>query len=105
MKSVLATLLISGSVFSFPHPPNASEPVHAISRVSEAACIRSYSEKERIACMKLVDSAILKAYWVGKLNQFCNSQLNKTAEKEKQCNEVALITETLHEMGDNYLEE
>ncbi|WP_145557378.1 hypothetical protein [Yersinia canariae] len=105
MKLVLATLLISSSVFSISHPPNETKPVHAISRVSEAACIRSYSKKEYVACIKLVDSAILKAYWVGKLNQFCNSKLNKTGEKEKQCSEVALITDTLNEMGDNYLEE
>ncbi|CNL46331.1 hypothetical protein [Yersinia proxima] len=105
MKILLSILLISNSAFSASSSTNERIPVPAIMRVSEAACIRSYSVKERIACIKLVDSSIVKAYWAGKMSQFCKSPFNKSAGKDKQCRVVTMLSGALDEMSGRYLEE
>ncbi|CNC12719.1 hypothetical protein B7R74_18825 [Yersinia pseudotuberculosis] len=99
----LTLLFISTPVISISPPINL--PIPAVALVSEAACIRSYSAKEHIACMKLVDSAILKAYWVGKMSQFCKSPFNRSAGKDRQCRVVTMLSGSLDEMSGRYLEE
>ncbi|CNH85833.1 hypothetical protein [Yersinia pekkanenii] len=103
MRLLPTILLISTPALSISH--SIDVPVPAIAKVSEAACIRSYSVKEHIACIKLVDSSILKAYWVGKMSKFCKSKLNKPAEKNKQCNNILMLADALDDIGSRYLEE
>ncbi|MGE4802479.1 hypothetical protein AB8989_19115 [Yersinia hibernica] len=105
MKLLLSILLISNSAFSGSSSTNEYIPVPAIARVSEAACIRSYSVKEHIACIKLVDSSLVKAYWAGRMNQFCKSPFNKSAGKDRQCRGVKMLSGALDVISGRYLEE
>ncbi len=105
MKLFLSILLISSPAFSVSSSTNENIPVPAIALVSEAACIRTYSVKEHTACIKLVESSIVKAYWAGKMRQFCRSPFNKSAGKDRQCREVKMLSRALDEMSSRYLEE
>ncbi|ELI8291992.1 hypothetical protein RSG31_002435 [Yersinia enterocolitica] len=105
MKLLLSILLISSPAFSVSSPINENMPVPAIVLVSEAACIRSYSVKEHTACIKLVDSSIVKAYWTGKMSQFCKSPFNRSAGKDRQCRAVKMLSCALDEISGRYLEE
>lgn len=105
MKLLLSILFISSPAFSVSSSINENMSVPAIALVSEAACIRSYSEKEHTACIKLVDSAIAKAYWAGKMSQFCKSPFNRSAGKDRQCKVVKMLAGALNEMSSRYLEE
>lgn len=99
----LTLLFISTPVCSISPPINL--PVPAVVLVSEAACIRSYSVKEHIACMKLVDSAILNAYWVGKMSQFCKSPFNRTTGKDRQCKVIFMFSDAFNGMSRRYIDE
>ncbi|MDN0124123.1 hypothetical protein QVN60_13200 [Yersinia aleksiciae] len=103
MKLLQTFLLLLTPAISFSQSTN--EPIPAIALVSEAACIRSYSIKEHIACMKLVDSSILNAYWAGKMSQFCKSPFNKTDGKDKQCKGVFMLSKAFDQMSRRYIEE
>ncbi|CNH97733.1 MULTISPECIES: hypothetical protein [Yersinia] len=105
MKFITAILIISAPVFSLSMQINEPIAVPAITRVSEAVCNRNYVNKEYIACIKLVDSSLLKAYWAGKMNVFCQSKFNDQPSKEKQCITIMMISNALDEMGSHYLEE
>lgn len=105
MKLLLILIVISFPIYSSTQLIDTPIPTPAITRVSEAACIRSYSVKERVACMKLVDSSIIKAFWVGKMSQFCKSPFNGIAGKYIQCRNIFILSDALDEMGGKYVEE
>ncbi|OWF86064.1 hypothetical protein B4907_02325 [Yersinia kristensenii] len=71
-------------------------------KVSEAVCSNRYVTKERIACMKLVDVSILKAYWVGQMKSACTS---KFGGPNPSCSNIRRLANALDRMGGQYLEE
>ncbi|ATX62824.1 hypothetical protein [Yersinia hibernica] len=105
MKLIAATLAMSVPAFSLSMPIDEPMAVPAIARVSEAVCNRNYSGDEYITCIKLVDSSLVKAYWAGKMNVFCQSKFNDQLTKEKQCSTIMMISDALDEMSRQYLEE
>ncbi|CNI99765.1 hypothetical protein [Yersinia vastinensis] len=102
MRVYLMLFLAFFPAFSFASEPQTLLAVPAIMKVSEAVCSNRYAKKERIACMKLVDSSILKAYWVGQMKNTCASKFNVS---KPGCVNIKRLVKALDKMGDQYLEE
>ncbi len=102
MRSFLIIFLVSFPIFASAGEPQSFLPVPAIMKVSEAVCSNRYVTKERIACMKLVDVSILKAYWVGQMKSACTS---KFGGPNPSCSNIRRLANALDRMGGQYLEE
>ncbi|AJJ11665.1 hypothetical protein CH64_243 [Yersinia rohdei] len=102
MRINLMLFLFSLPVFAFSKEPLPLLAVPAIMKVSEAVCSNRYVEKERIACMKLVDLSILQAYWAGQMKNTCSSKFDTS---KPTCVNVKRLISALDSMGGQYLEE
>ncbi|MFV8797796.1 hypothetical protein ACNSO8_04000 [Yersinia sp. LJYL362] len=102
MKNFLLVFLVSFPAVAISSEPQSLLAVPAIMKVSEAVCSNRYITKERIACMKLVDVSILKAYWVGQMKNTCNSQFTGP---NPSCQNIKRLANALDKMGGKYLEE
>ncbi|ATM96305.1 Uncharacterised protein [Yersinia frederiksenii] len=102
MRIYLMISLIFFPIVSFSSEPKSLLAEPAIMKVSEAVCSNRYVKKERIACMKLVDLSIVKAYWVGQMKNTCNSRFDAS---KPGCGNIKRLVKALDRMGGQYLEE
>ncbi len=102
MRCFLTIFLVSFPVITIASEPPSLLPIPAIMKVSEAVCSNRYAKKERIACMKLVDVSIIKAYWVGKMKNSCTS---KFGSPNPACINIKTLANALERMSGQYLEE